>query len=224
MWVIYFAGMLAKLLQAIIDWLTSLGPMAYAGLFLIIFVETGVVIFPFLPGDSLLFTVGALASGPTPAFQLAALYPLLIAAALIGDNCNYFLGKKFGRALFRHEHSKLFKRENLTKTEAFFAKHGPKAVIMARFVPIVRTFAPFVAGMGAMTYPKFLTFSVAGAVLWVGICVTAGYFFGNIPFVKKNFEIVLVGIILVSVLPMVFEYLNHRKAAKAAAETPQDSR
>ncbi|MGC4044943.1 MAG: DedA family protein [Armatimonas sp.] len=214
--------MLAKLLEAIIAWLTSLGPMAYAGLFLIIFVETGVVIFPFLPGDSLLFTVGALAAGEKPAFQLALLYPLLMAAALIGDNCNYFLGKKFGRKLFQNESSKIFKRENLTKTEAFFEKHGPKAVIMARFVPIVRTFAPFVAGMGAMTYPKFLTFSVLGATLWVGICVTAGYFFGNIPTVKKNFEVVLIAIILVSVLPMVFEYLNHRKAAKAALNTPQD--
>lgn len=202
---------MAKIVQAIIDWLISLGPLAYAGLFLIIFVETGVVIFPFLPGDSLLFIVGTFAAGEKPAFQLSSLYPLLMAAALIGDNCNYFLGKKFGRALFNKEDSKIFKRENLTKTESFFAKHGPKAVIMARFVPIVRTFAPFVAGMGAMTYPKFLMFSVIGAALWVGICVTAGYFFGNIPWVKNYFEYVLVGIVLVSVLPVVLEYLQHRK-------------
>ena len=207
---------MAKLLTFIIDWLTSLGPLAYGGLFLIIFIETGIVIFPFLPGDSLLFTVGTLAAGEKPAFALGVLYPLLIAAALIGDNCNYFLGKHLGRGLFKSETSKVFNRSNLTKTEAFFDKHGPKAVIMARFVPIVRTFAPFVSGMGAMTYPKFLTFSVIGATLWVGLCVTAGYFFGNIPFVKKNFEVVLIGIVLVSVLPMIIEYMNHRKAAKPA--------
>ena len=207
---------MAKLLNLIIHWLTSLGPMAYAGLFLIIFVETGVVVMPFLPGDSLLFTVGALAAGDSPAFSLAVLYPLLIAAALIGDNCNYFLGHKFGRGLFKSESSKVFNRSNLTKTEAFFHKHGPKAVIMARFVPIVRTFSPFVAGMGAMTYPRFLLFSAVGATLWVSLCVTAGYLFGNIPFVKKNFELVLIGIVAVSVLPMLIEYLNHRKEAERA--------
>jgi membrane-associated protein len=208
---------MAKILQAIIDWLISLGPLAYGGLFLIIFIETGVVLFPFLPGDSLLFTVGALSAGEKPAFMLSVLYPLLMAAALIGDNCNYFLGKKFGRRLFQNESSKIFKQSNLTKTEAFFAKYGTKAVIMARFVPIVRTFAPFVAGMGAMSYPSFLKFSIIGAALWVGLCVTAGYFFGNIPFVKKNFELVLIGIVLISVLPMVFEYLNHRKQSKQVA-------
>ena len=207
---------MAKILNMIIAWLQSLGPLAYGGLFLIIFVETGVVVMPFLPGDSLLFTVGALAAGEKPAFSLGVLYPLLMAAALLGDNCNYFLGKKFGRGLFNNPNSKLFKRENLVKTEAFFAKHGPKAIIMARFVPIVRTFMPFVAGMGAMTYGRFLMFSVMGAILWVGICVTGGYFFGNIPFVKKNFELVLIGIIAVSVLPMVFEFLQHRKQAKTA--------
>jgi membrane-associated protein len=208
---------MAKFVQAIIDWLISLGPLAYGGLFLIIFVETGIVIFPFLPGDSLLFTVGAFAAGEKPAFALGVLYPLLMAAALIGDNCNYFLGKKFGRRLFQNESSKLFKQSNLTKTEAFFAKHGTKAIILARFVPIVRTFAPFVAGMGAMSYPNFLKFSVIGAALWVGLCVTAGYFFGNIPIVKKNFELVLIGIVLISVLPMLFEYLNHRKQSKQVA-------
>ena len=205
---------MAKILNMIIEWLQSLGPLAYGGLFLIIFIETGVVVMPFLPGDSLLFTVGALAAGNKPAFSLGVLYPLLMVAALIGDNCNYFLGKKFGRGLFNNSNSKIFKRENLYKTEAFFAKHGPKAIIMARFVPIVRTFMPFVAGMGAMTYGRFLLFSLTGAVLWVGLCVTAGFFFGNIPFVKKNFELVLIGIILVSVLPMIFEYLQHRKQSK----------
>jgi membrane-associated protein len=209
---------MAKFLEMIITWLQSLGSLAYGGLFLIIFIETGVVVMPFLPGDSLLFTVGALSAGEKPAFTLGVLYPLLMAAALLGDNCNYFLGKKFGRALFNKPSSKVFKRENLYKTEAFFTKHGPKAIIMARFVPIVRTFMPFVAGMGAMTYGRFLVYSLAGAVLWVGLCLTAGYFFGNIPAVKKNFELVLVGIIVVSVLPMIFEFLQHRKHEKAAKE------
>jgi membrane-associated protein len=208
---------MAKILNMIIAWLQSLGPLAYGGLFLIIFIETGVVVMPFLPGDSLLFTVGALSAGERPAFLIGVLYPLLMVAALLGDNCNYFLGKKFGRGLFNSPSSKIFKRENLYKTEAFFAKHGPKAIIMARFVPIVRTFMPFVAGMGEMAYSRFLLFSVTGAVLWVGLCLTAGYFFGNMEVVKKNFELVLVGIILVSVLPMVFEFLQHRKQAKNQA-------
>lgn len=207
---------MTKLLDWIIGQLLALGPLAYAGLFAVIFIETGVVVLPFLPGDSLLFTVGALSAGDKPAFQIAALYPLLMAAALLGDNCNYFLGKRFGRQLFQSETSKVFKRENLTKTEAFFAKHGPKAVILARFVPIVRTFAPFVAGMGAMTYARFLLFSLVGATLWVGICVTAGYFFGGLPVVKKNFELVVVGIVAVSLVPIAIEFLNHRRAAGAA--------
>ena len=207
---------MAKLLNFILEWLQSLGPLAYGGLFLIIFIETGVVVMPFLPGDSLLFTVGALASGDKPAFSLGVLYPLLMAAALIGDNCNYFLGKKFGRSLFKNDQSRFFKKANLFKTEVFFVKYGPKAIILARFVPIVRTFMPFVAGMGAMTYARFLVYSLTGAVLWVGLCVTAGYFFGNIPFVKKNFELVLIGIIVISVLPMVFEFLQHRKQAKSS--------
>lgn len=205
---------MSKLVNFIIEWLQSLGPLAYAGLFAVIFIETGVVVMPFLPGDSLLFTVGALATGAKSAFSIAILYPLLMAAALLGDNCNYFLGKKFGRKLFGNENSRVFKQANLLKTEAFFAKHGPKAIILARFVPIVRTFMPFVAGMGAMTYPRFLAFSVTGAVLWVGICVTGGYLFGErIP--KDKFEFVLYGIIAVSLLPMVFEFLQHRKQAKA---------
>jgi membrane-associated protein len=203
---------MTKLLNLLIAQIVALGPWGYALLFAIVFVETGVVIFPILPGDSLLFTVGALSAQSPPAFSIGALYPLLMAAALLGDNCNYYLGKRYGRQLFHSESSKLFKRENLTKTERFFEKHGGKAIILARFVPIVRTFAPFVAGMGAMTYARFLAFSVAGAALWVGVCVTAGYFFGNLSWVKSNFEVVVVGIVLVSVVPMVVEVINHRKS------------
>ncbi|WP_395089693.1 DedA family protein [Armatimonas sp.] len=211
---------LLEILRHFPEWLDKIiaqyGTLTYAILFAIVFVETGVVIFPFLPGDSLLFAVGAVAARPASPLNIALLYPLFLVAAFLGDNCNYWLGKKFGRSLFNNPNSKLFKKENLYKTEAFFAKYGPKAIILARFVPIVRTFMPFVAGMGAMTYGRFLLFSVTGAVLWVGLCVTAGYFFGNISFVKKNFELVLIGIILISVLPMVFEFLQHRKQAALA--------
>ncbi len=219
---------LIEILRHFPEWLDKIiaqyGTLTYAILFAIVFVETGIVVFPFLPGDSLLFAVGAVAARPNAPLRLELVYPLLMGAALIGDNCNYFLGKKFGRKLFQNENSKIFKQSNLTKTEDFFKKHGPKAVIMARFVPIVRTFAPFVAGMGAMEYPKFLKFSIAGAALWVGLCVTAGYFLGNIPFFKKNFELVLIVIIFLSVLPMAFEFLNHRKAAKAAERNLPDPR
>jgi membrane-associated protein len=210
---------MAHYIEEFLKRISEYGTLAYAILFGVIFVETGLVIFPFLPGDSLLFTLGAFASragnavGAWP--NIYVLYPLLILAALIGDNCNYFLGQKFGRKLFENKSPKLSKflnPKNLTKTEAFFAKHGGKAVIMARFVPIVRTFAPFVAGMGAMKYSQFLLFSVLGAILWVGICVTAGYQLGSIPFFQKNFELVLVAIVFVSVLPMIFEVWQHKKA------------
>ena len=206
-----------EILRHFPEWLDKIilqyGTLTYAILFAIVFVETGVVVFPFLPGDSLLFAVGAVAARPGSPLSIGLVYPLFLAAAFLGDNCNYWLGRKFGRTLFNRDHSKIFKRENLDKTEAFFARYGPKAIIMARFVPIVRTFSPFVAGMGNMAYPKFLLYSIIGALAWVGVCVTAGYFFGNIAFVKKNFELVLIAIIAISVLPMVFEYLKHRKQA-----------
>lgn len=193
------------------------GPATYGILFAIIFAETGLVILPFLPGDSLLFTVGAFSARPASGLNVAMIYPLLIGAALLGDNVNYWIGRKLGRRLFQNESSKIFKRSHLTRTESFFAKHGGKALIMARFVPIVRTFAPFVAGMGQMPYLRFLAFGIAGALLWVGICVTAGYFFGNLPAVQKNFEKMVLGIIFISVLPMVIEFLNHRRSARRAS-------
>jgi membrane-associated protein len=210
--------MLSHFIDEFLQRLSTFGTLAYAILFGVIFVETGLVIFPFLPGDSLLFAIGAFASRAGSTWpNVLIIYPLLICAALIGDNCNYFLGQKFGRKLFENKASKSSKLSkflnpnNLTKTEAFFAKHGGKAVIMARFVPIVRTFAPFVAGMGAMKYSQFLLFSVIGAVLWVGICVTAGYQLGSIPFFQKNFELVLVAIVFVSLAPVAFEIWQHKK-------------
>jgi membrane-associated protein len=190
------------------------GTLTYAILFAIIFAETGLVVTPFLPGDSLLFALGAFSARDGSALSVAVLYPLLIAAALIGDNVNYWAGRLLGRRLFQSETSKILNKAHLIRTEAFFARYGGKAIFLARFVPIVRTFAPFVAGMGNMTYARFLTYSVAGAFLWVGVAVTAGYLFGNLPFVKNNFEKVILGIIVVSLLPALIEYLNHRRAAK----------
>lgn len=191
------------------------GTATYAILFAIVFAETGLVIFPFLPGDSLLFAVGAFSMRPDQtALSGVVLYPLFMVAALCGDNLNYFLGRTVGRRLFQNENSRLLKKSHLTRTEAFFAKHGGKAIIMARFVPIVRTFAPFVAGGGKMPYPKFLLFSVLGAALWVGVCVTAGRVFGNMEIVKKNFELVVIAIVLVSLVPLLVEFLNHRRSAK----------
>jgi membrane-associated protein len=197
------------------------GTLTYAILFAIIFAETGLVVIPFLPGDSLLFALGAFAATENAVLKIGLLYPLLISAALLGDNLNYWIGRKLGRRLFASETSKVFNKKHLIRTEAFFAKYGAKAIVMARFVPIVRTFAPFVAGMGAMSYPRFLAFSIFGAILWVGLCVTAGFYFGNMPAVKQNFEKVIIGIILVSVVPMLIEFLNHKRAEKihAAKET-----
>jgi len=194
--------------------ITQYHSLVYVLLFAIIFTETGVVIFPFLPGDSLLFAVGALSANRDMNLNPLLLAVTLFAAALCGDTLNYTLGKFFGTRLFNGK-SKLFKREYLEKTEGFFAKFGGQAIIRARFVPIVRTFAPFTAGMGQMPFPQFFAYSVAGAFLWVGVCMGAGYFFGNIPVVKKHFELFALGVVVLSVLPVAFEIIKHRREAKA---------
>ncbi len=202
------------------------GLWVYALLFAIIFVETGLVIMPFLPGDSLLFTVGAIAARGT--MNVWVISAVLIVAAVLGDAVNYHIGKFIGPRVFSKEPSpnasrfeKMLNRDHLNKAHKFFEKYGGKAVVLGRFVPIVRTFVPFVAGAGAMNYGKFVWFNISGAILWIGVCVGAGYFFGNLPFVKKNFEAVVVGIIIVSVLPMVFEYWSARRdAARALKATP----
>jgi membrane-associated protein len=192
-------------------WLVSqYGGWTYSILFLIIFCETGLVVTPFLPGDSLLFALGALSA--TGALNPLLLCVLLMAAAIIGDNLNYWIGRTVGPRVFTKEKSLLFNKQYLLRTEHFYDKYGAKAVIIARFVPIVRTFAPFVAGIGKMRYPKFLAYSVAGGVLWIWGLIAAGYFFGNIPFVKRNFSLVIVAIIIISVLPGVIEFLRSRSA------------
>jgi membrane-associated protein len=189
------------------------GTWTYAILFAIIFVETGLVIMPLLPGDSLLFAAGAFAArGSLNPFLL---FVLLSIAAILGDSVNYSIGRYFGPRAFTMN-SRFLKKEYLEKAHAFYEKYGGRAIIFARFVPIVRTFAPFVAGAGYMTYSKFLLYNVVGGVIWIALFVFAGYFFGNIPAVEKNFEIVIFAIIGVSVLPMVYEYIQAKRRAKRA--------
>lgn len=192
------------------DILSQYGTLTYAILFLIIFVETGLVVMPLLPGDSLLFAAGALASA-TGKLDIAIMIPLLICAALLGDNVNYFVGKFFSTQIKSRERILFFKREYLTQTEEFYAKHGGKTVIMARFVPIVRTIAPFVAGAGSMVYSSYILFCISGAVLWVAGITSLGYAFGNYEPVKKNFEFVILGIIFVSVLPIIWQFIKPKK-------------
>jgi membrane-associated protein len=190
------------------DFVAEHGTWVYGLLFAIVFVETGVVVMPLLPGDSLLFAAGAIAArGQMDPLLLTA---LLTAAAVIGDNCNYFIGRYLGPRVFEHE-SRWIKREYLLKTHAFFELHGPKAIIIARFMPIIRTFTPFIAGVGSMSYRRFLMFDIFGGALWVSVCVWAGFFFGNIPVVQKNFTLVIFGIIGVSLLPGVIAYLRRDK-------------
>lgn len=187
------------------------GIWVYAILFLIIFCETGLVVTPFLPGDSLLFAAGALTVGSV--LDVHTLATVLIIAAVLGNVVNYTIGHFFGEKLFQNPHSKIFRRDHLEKTSAFYARHGGKTIIITRFLPIVRTFAPFVAGMGAMTYKRFLAFNLAGGFLWVMSFVYAGHFFGNLPVVRKNFTLLIFGIIVISLLPMVIGGIRAKLAS-----------
>ncbi|MDP3582202.1 MAG: DedA family protein, partial [Ignavibacteria bacterium] len=182
----------------------------YAILFAVIFAETGFVFTPFLPGDSLLFAAGALCAVDSSPLNVNFLFLLLVSAAIIGDNVNYWIGRKFGTKLFELNW-KILKKEHLEKTHAFYDKHGGKTIILARFFPIIRTFSPFVAGIGKMDYKRFLINDIAGGLIWVGLFSYAGYFFGNLQFVKNNFSFIVVAIILISVLPAVTEILRNRK-------------
>ncbi|WP_211823705.1 DedA family protein [Proteus terrae] len=196
------------------------GTWVYAILFLIVFCETGLVVTPFLPGDSLLFVAGALASLETNDVNVHIIVLLLLCAAILGDAVNYSIGRLFGEKLFSKSDSKIFRREYLDKTHAFYEKHGGKAIILARFVPIIRTFAPFVAGMGKMSYRHFAFYNVTGAIVWVLLFTYAGYFFGDLDIVQKNLKLLIVAIIVISILPGVIEILRHRRAsAKAKKES-----
>ena len=199
--------------QHLIELTQTYGLWIYAILFLIVFCETGLVVTPFLPGDSLLFAAGAVAALGGMNVHIAA--ALLLAAAVIGDAVNFAIGKYFGEKLFAKPDSRVFKREYLDKTHAFYEKYGGKTIILARFVPIVRTFAPFVAGMGNMHYGCFIRYNIIGALMWVGLLTYAGYFFGELPVVKNNFGLVVIGIIVVSVLPMAVEIAKAKWGKKA---------
>jgi membrane-associated protein len=205
----FISQLLKDPLTALSQFISEHGTVTYALLFLIIFVETGLIVMPLLPGDSLLFAVGVLASS-TGKIELGFVIPLLIGAALLGDNVNYFVGRFFSDFVKSKERILFLKRSHIEQTEAFFEKHGGQSVIMARFVPIVRTVAPFVAGAGSMIYTKYITFCVIGAVLWVAGITSIGYFLGNNDWVKHNFEKVVLGIVAVSVLPMIIGILKAR--------------
>lgn len=185
------------------------GIWVYAILFLIIFCETGLVVMPFLPGDSLLFVAGALCG--MDALQLEWLAPLLMLAAFAGDNTNYWIGRLVGMRLVRGR--KLIRHEHIDKTHAFYEKHGGKTILFARFLPIVRTFAPFIAGIGLMRYRMFLLYSAMGSVAWIGSLTVAGFLFGNIPFIKNNLTLMILGIVVISFLPAIREFIRHRRAA-----------
>ena len=187
-----------------LEWfIQNYGIWIYALLFAIIFCETGLIVTPFLPGDSLLFAVGALAGREMLDIKIIA--PLLLIAGILGDTLNYSIGKWMGPKVFHFESSRFFNKTHLMKAHAFYEKYGGRAIILARFVPIVRTFAPFVAGVGEMNYLKFVIYNITGALLWVGLFLGAGYYFGGLPVVQKNMKVVILGIIVVSVLPIVWE-------------------
>lgn len=195
----------------LVELFNQYGLWIYGILFLIIFCETGLVVTPFLPGDSLLFAAGALVVGTTLDVNIMAV--IVISAAILGNIVNYTIGRFFGKQLFRNPNSKIFRRDYLDKAHAFYEKHGGKAIIMTRFIPIFRTFAPFAAGMSGMTYTRFTMYNVIGALLWVGIFLYAGYFFGNIPSVRKNFTLLIFAILIISVMPVFYELWKARKRA-----------
>lgn len=200
------------------------GGWTYGLLFVIIFMETGLVVTPFLPGDSLLFAAGTFASPALGSpLNIGVLFLLLSGAAILGDTVNYWVGHFIGPRAFSGE-IRFLKKEYLDRTHAFYEKHGGKTIVLARFVPIVRTFAPFVAGVGAMSYGKFISYNVFGGLLWVSLFTLGGYFFGNLPFVKDNFSLVVIAIILISVMPAVFEFVKERRArttAVASSSSPE---
>jgi membrane-associated protein len=216
---------LASLLSFLVDFIIHIdthlqslaaqyGLWLYAILFIIIFCETGLVVTPFLPGDSLLFAAGSLASMPGSSLDPNLLFLLFFSAALLGDNLNYLIGRKLGPKVFNYQKSRFFNPRYLAETNSFFEKHGGKTIIIARFIPIIRTFTPFVAGIGAMPYSRFLLFSIVGALFWVGLFCYGGYFIGQIPFVQQNRKLIFLAIIAVSITPPFIGYLKHRFGRK----------
>ena len=198
------------------EWSQALGSWLYVVLFAIVFCETGLVVTPFLPGDSLLFAVGALASLPDSGLSLWLVAVLMIVAAVLGDAVNYAVGAYMGPKVFSREDSRWLNKKHLQRTHDFYEKYGGKTIFLARFVPIVRTFAPFVAGVGSMTYSHFALYNVTGAITWVLAFLLAGYYFGQIPTIQRNFHVVIVAIIVISMFPIAFEFVRARRATPAA--------
>jgi membrane-associated protein len=217
-------SLFAKLIDIVVHLDKHLGALigryeiwTYLILFVVIFCETGLVVTPFLPGDSLLFACGSFASlGTFEFFKVGWVFLALSMAAVLGDTVNYWIGHAMGPKVFQKTDSRIFRKEYLDRTHAFYEKHGGATIIIARFVPIIRTFAPFVAGIGKMSYGRFIAYNVVGGVSWVALFVFGGYFFGNIPLVKKNFSLVIFMIIAISMVPGVVEYLRHRRKARAS--------
>lgn len=207
--ILHFDEHLANIIQI-------LGPLTYVALFAVIFAETGLVITPFLPGDSLLFAIGALSGSGF--LDIWIVYVTLLSAAIMGDSTNYWIGRFIGPRVFAKENSRIFKKAYLEKTREFYAKYGKKTIILARFVPIVRTFAPFVAGVGKMPYNIFLTFSILGSFIWITSLTFAGYFFGGMQFIKDHFEAAVIGVIFISLIPMIIEYLKAKQEEKSVTK------
>ena len=216
-WIAALIDIVLHLDRHLSEIIQAYGVWTYALLFAIIFCETGLVVTPFLPGDSLLFAVGTFAA--TGALDLGLIIVLLSVAAILGDSVNYAFGARVGPRVFREQSSRLFNREHLERTRRFYERYGAKTIVIARFVPIVRTFAPFVAGIGQMAYSRFLLYNVAGGIFWIVSLTLAGWAFGNVPIVRRNFPLVIIAIIVISVLPAVVEFLRQWRAERAAAST-----
>ena len=220
-WIKVFVDLFLNLDETLGDIIRQFGTLTYVLIFGVIFAETGFVIAPFLPGDSLIFAAGSFAAKPETGLNVWLLFILLSIAAVGGDTVNYWIGHKIGARAYTGE-VRFIKKEYMERTHAFFQKHGGKTIFLARFVPIVRTFAPFVAGVGKMSYSYFFSYNVFGGIVWVALFLFMGFFFGNIPFVQKNFEFVIIAIILLSVLPAVVEVLKERARAKKESQNLKD--
>jgi len=212
-YITHFIDLFLHLDKYLSEVIQSYGYVTYLILFVIIFCETGLVILPFLPGDSLLFAAGAFAAKGD--FNVGLLFLILAVAAVLGDTVNYEIGRFFGPKIEKQEHNRFLNKEHVQRTHDFYEKYGAKTIIIARFIPIIRTFAPFVAGIGSMSYKKFLSYNVIGGLGWITLCMMGGYFFGNIDIVKKNFTLVILGIIFVSILPAIIEYLRYKLSSKS---------
>jgi membrane-associated protein len=214
-WIMSLVDVALHLDKYLNEWAITLGPWLYVVLFLVVFAETGLVVTPFLPGDSLLFAIGALASIPGSPINVWLMVVLLIVAAVAGDAVNYSIGHMIGPRVFNNQNSRLLNPKHLQRTHEFYEKYGGKTIFLARFVPIVRTFAPFIAGVGSMSYSHFAMWNVTGGIVWVTALTLAGYYFGQIPIIQRNFETVVLAIIVISILPMVFEFVKARRERTA---------